>query len=165
MPHFEDRAAAVRPGEELNLKALDAYLRAHFPDERGPLDVKQFPSGHSNLTYSVHLGDRELVRAVLHDLATSPLPDPEKALLGYVDKLNLNPSQVRQDDIDARSPVVEIDYDGAETPGRLHVLALGVSQYTRNALRFADRDAVQLAEYLHPLLERKRNGSNGLPPD
>ncbi len=47
------------------------------------------------------LGDRALVRAVLHDLATSPLPDAEKALLGYVDKLNLNPSQVGQDDIDA----------------------------------------------------------------
>ena len=61
MPDFEDRATAVRAGEELNLKALDAYLRAHFPEERGPLDVKQFPSGHSNLTYSVHLGDRELV--------------------------------------------------------------------------------------------------------
>jgi aminoglycoside phosphotransferase (APT) family kinase protein len=61
LPHFEDRATAVRPGEELNLEALDAYLRTHFPDERGPLDVKQFPSGHSNLTYSVHLGDRELV--------------------------------------------------------------------------------------------------------
>ncbi len=61
MPDFEDRATAVRAGEELNLEALDAYLRAHFPDERGPLDVKQFPSGHSNLTYSVSLGDREFV--------------------------------------------------------------------------------------------------------
>ena len=61
MPDFEDRASAVRAGEELNLEALDACLRAHFPDERGPLDVKQFPSGHSNLTYSVHLGNREFV--------------------------------------------------------------------------------------------------------
>jgi aminoglycoside phosphotransferase (APT) family kinase protein len=61
LPDFEDRATAVRAGEELNLEALDAYLRAHFPDERGPLDVKQFPSGHSNLTYSVSLGNRELV--------------------------------------------------------------------------------------------------------
>jgi aminoglycoside phosphotransferase (APT) family kinase protein len=61
LPDFEDRATAVRAGEELNLEALDAYLRAYFPDERGLLDVKQFPSGHSNLTYSVHLGNRELV--------------------------------------------------------------------------------------------------------
>ena len=61
MPDFEDRATAVRAGEELNLEALDAYLRTHFPDGRGPLDVKQFPSGHSNLTYSLSLGNRELV--------------------------------------------------------------------------------------------------------
>ena len=61
MPDFEDRATTVRAGEELNLEALDAYLRPHFPGEPEPLDVKQFPSGHSNLTYSVHLGNRELV--------------------------------------------------------------------------------------------------------
>jgi aminoglycoside phosphotransferase (APT) family kinase protein len=61
LPDFEDRATAVRAGEELNLEALGAYLRAHFPDERGPLDVKQFPSGHSNLTYSIQFGSREFV--------------------------------------------------------------------------------------------------------
>jgi aminoglycoside phosphotransferase (APT) family kinase protein len=58
---LEDRATAVRAGEELNLEALDGYLRPHFPGGHEPLDVKQFPSGHSNLTYSVHLGNRELV--------------------------------------------------------------------------------------------------------
>jgi uncharacterized peroxidase-related enzyme len=47
------------------------------------------------------LGDRELVRAVLHDFRTSPLPDAEKALFTYVDKLNCNPSQIRQADVDA----------------------------------------------------------------
>jgi uncharacterized peroxidase-related enzyme len=47
------------------------------------------------------LGDRELVRAVLADLPSSPLADAEKALLAYVDKLNLNPSQIRQSDVDA----------------------------------------------------------------
>jgi aminoglycoside phosphotransferase (APT) family kinase protein len=61
LPDFEDRAAAVRAGEELNLEALESYLQAHLPNERGPLDVKQFPSGHSNLTYSVLLGSREFV--------------------------------------------------------------------------------------------------------
>jgi aminoglycoside phosphotransferase (APT) family kinase protein len=61
LPDFEDRATAVRAGEELNLEALDAYLRAHFSDERGPLDVKQFPSGHSNLTYSIRFGSHEFV--------------------------------------------------------------------------------------------------------
>jgi aminoglycoside phosphotransferase (APT) family kinase protein len=61
LPDFQDRATAVRAGEELNAAALESYLRAHFPEERGPLEIKQFPSGHSNLTYSVHLGRREFV--------------------------------------------------------------------------------------------------------
>ena len=34
---------------------------AHFPEQSGPLEVKQFPSGHSNLTYSVRYGNREFV--------------------------------------------------------------------------------------------------------
>jgi len=61
VPDFEDRATAVRAGEELNLEALGSYLQAHFPGEAARLEVKQFPSGHSNLTYSAQLGGRELV--------------------------------------------------------------------------------------------------------
>jgi aminoglycoside phosphotransferase (APT) family kinase protein len=51
----------VRPGEELDLSRLEPFLRGHFPAEIGPLTVKQFPSGHSNLTYLVTLGAREMV--------------------------------------------------------------------------------------------------------
>lgn len=58
---FQDRAADVRPGEELNLAKLEPFLRSHFPDAAGPLTVRQFPSGHSNLTYFVSLGGREMV--------------------------------------------------------------------------------------------------------
>jgi len=58
---FQDRAAEVRPGEELDFARLESYLRSHFPESNGPLTVKQFPSGHSNLTYSVSLGSREMV--------------------------------------------------------------------------------------------------------
>jgi aminoglycoside phosphotransferase (APT) family kinase protein len=36
-------------------------LRDHFPDATGGLSVAQFPSGHSNLTYLVCLGDRQMV--------------------------------------------------------------------------------------------------------
>jgi aminoglycoside phosphotransferase (APT) family kinase protein len=56
-----DHPAPIRPGEELNLATLEPYLRLHFPNESGSLRVLQFPSGHSNLTYSLHLGQRELV--------------------------------------------------------------------------------------------------------
>lgn len=58
---FRDQSREIREGEELNLSQLEAYLRSHFPDADGPLVVKQFPAGHSNLTYSVNLGDREMV--------------------------------------------------------------------------------------------------------
>lgn len=57
-----DPAVAVRQGEELNLTALGAYLRVHIPDlEQVELEVLQFPSGHSNLTYLLRIGRRELV--------------------------------------------------------------------------------------------------------
>jgi aminoglycoside phosphotransferase (APT) family kinase protein len=56
-----DRPADVRPGEELDIAALEAYLRAHLPDAAGPVEVRQFPRGFSNLTYLVCAGDRELV--------------------------------------------------------------------------------------------------------
>jgi aminoglycoside phosphotransferase (APT) family kinase protein len=58
---FCDQTSAVRPGEELDLAKLEPFLRSHFPAEAGTLVVRQFPSGHSNLTYSLHLGAREFV--------------------------------------------------------------------------------------------------------
>ncbi|HXF64262.1 MAG TPA: phosphotransferase family protein [Caldilineaceae bacterium] len=56
-----DRPGAVRPGEELPLAALAAYLTAHLPHLAGPLTVAQFPQGYSNLTYLLRMGDREMV--------------------------------------------------------------------------------------------------------
>jgi len=58
---FQDRPAAVRPGEELDPGHLEPFLRKHFPDFPGALRVAQFPGGHSNLTYLLNLGNRELV--------------------------------------------------------------------------------------------------------
>jgi aminoglycoside phosphotransferase (APT) family kinase protein len=76
-----DRPGPVRPGEELPLAPLAAWLRDHLPGpgpEAGPeaptaaaapaaslaspsLLVEQFPGGHSNLTYLLRFGGRELV--------------------------------------------------------------------------------------------------------
>jgi aminoglycoside phosphotransferase (APT) family kinase protein len=61
MAGLEDQTTAVRSGEELDLTKLEPFLRAHFPNESGALVVRQYPSGHSNLTYSVQLGLREMV--------------------------------------------------------------------------------------------------------
>lgn len=61
MAGFENQTTAIRPGEELDLANLEPFLRSHFPKESGNLVVRQYPSGHSNLTYSVQLGSREMV--------------------------------------------------------------------------------------------------------
>lgn len=47
------------------------------------------------------LGDRELVRAVLEDYRSSPLPEAEKALLAFVEKVNHDSNRIRQTDVDA----------------------------------------------------------------
>ncbi len=56
-----DRAAAVRPGEELDPERLAGYLRDALPGLEGEPRVRQFPAGFSNLTYLVSFGDTELV--------------------------------------------------------------------------------------------------------
>ena len=56
-----DSARAVRAGEELDEARLRAYLTEVLPLAGGDLEVEQFPRGHSNLTYLLRVGDRELV--------------------------------------------------------------------------------------------------------
>jgi aminoglycoside phosphotransferase (APT) family kinase protein len=56
-----DSPKAVREGESLDLPRLETYLKDAIPGLDGPLEVAQFPSGFSNLTYLLSVGDRELV--------------------------------------------------------------------------------------------------------
>jgi aminoglycoside phosphotransferase (APT) family kinase protein len=56
-----DTPTRVRAGEELDLSKLEPFLRARFPGEGDGIALQQFPSGHSNLTYAVVLGEREMV--------------------------------------------------------------------------------------------------------
>jgi aminoglycoside phosphotransferase (APT) family kinase protein len=56
-----DSPAPIREGEVFDPAPLDACLREHIPGLDGELRVSQFPSGHSNLTYLLQFGDRELV--------------------------------------------------------------------------------------------------------
>src|SRR5258707_2983072 len=52
-----DDTIAVRAGEELDSTKIEAYLRAHLSGlGAGRLEVRQFPSGASNLTYLLRLG-------------------------------------------------------------------------------------------------------------
>ncbi len=61
MTDLLDHPAPIRPGEELDLVRLKPYLQRQFPGDEGELLVRQFLSGHSNLTYSLRFGARELV--------------------------------------------------------------------------------------------------------
>jgi aminoglycoside phosphotransferase (APT) family kinase protein len=56
-----DEAGPMRPGEQPDLERLTTFLSVHLGSAETPLVVEQFPHGHSNLTYLIRLGDRELV--------------------------------------------------------------------------------------------------------
>ena len=58
---WHDKPTAVRPGETLDPEKLAPFLKEKLPHLDGLLTVKQFPSGFSNLTYLIRVGDRELV--------------------------------------------------------------------------------------------------------
>ncbi len=58
-----DQPVPLRPGEELNEPVLRAYLSGQL-DQIGAdttLSVRQFPGGHSNLTYLIEQGDTEFI--------------------------------------------------------------------------------------------------------
>jgi aminoglycoside phosphotransferase (APT) family kinase protein len=62
MADLIDKPATIRTGEELNVEKLKPYLREVFPTVgTSQLQIQQYPSGHSNLTYAIRLADRELV--------------------------------------------------------------------------------------------------------
>ncbi len=56
-----DKPTTVRQGEELDLKAVERFLKDNIAGLSGALVVEQFPSGFSNLTYLIRVGDKELV--------------------------------------------------------------------------------------------------------
>lgn len=56
-----DHPVAVRSGEELDEQRLHSYLEDILGHPVAPLELLQFPAGHSNLTYLVRSGDEEWV--------------------------------------------------------------------------------------------------------
>jgi aminoglycoside phosphotransferase (APT) family kinase protein len=62
----------VREGESFDLEAAERYLRAHVETvPESELEVRQFPSGASNLTYLLRVGDWE---GVLRRPPLGPVP-------------------------------------------------------------------------------------------
>jgi aminoglycoside phosphotransferase (APT) family kinase protein len=56
-----DKPIPVRQGEDLDLKPVETFLKDTIPGLEGDLVVEQFPSGFSNLTYLIRVGNKELV--------------------------------------------------------------------------------------------------------
>ncbi|HQU86182.1 MAG TPA: phosphotransferase family protein, partial [Pyrinomonadaceae bacterium] len=51
----------IRQGEELNAENLQAFLREKLNLQTDEIKISQFPSGNSNLTYCVKIGENEYV--------------------------------------------------------------------------------------------------------
>lgn len=58
---LSDGVSDIRQGEELPEKKLLAFIQEKIPDIQDPVVIQQFPHGHSNLTYLISAGDRQMV--------------------------------------------------------------------------------------------------------
>jgi len=58
---FLDKAGRVRKGEELDLAAVDAFLKAADQGLEGTPEISQFSGGASNLTYLLRYPGRDLI--------------------------------------------------------------------------------------------------------
>ena len=57
---MDSETIEVREGEGFDLEALERYMRGRIEDlPEGELEVRQFPSGASNLTYLLKVADWE----------------------------------------------------------------------------------------------------------
>ncbi len=56
-----DTPTTVRSGEELDIRTVENFLKDAIPGLTGPMEIKQFPGGYSNLTYWIRFGEREMV--------------------------------------------------------------------------------------------------------
>lgn len=56
-----DQPINTRPGEELDVQKLQAYLRDKVSGFDKKISIKQFPGGYSNLTYFIEAGEHEYV--------------------------------------------------------------------------------------------------------
>ncbi|AUX41260.1 aminoglycoside phosphotransferase [Sorangium cellulosum] len=61
MTRATGRSGPVRPGEELDVAAVDRWLRGVEPSLEGTPEVTQYPGGASNWTYRLRYRNRDLV--------------------------------------------------------------------------------------------------------
>jgi len=58
---YTDKPADVRQGEEIDLSRIAEFTKNTIPGLKGNIRIKQFPSGFSNLTYLLQVGNSEFV--------------------------------------------------------------------------------------------------------
>jgi aminoglycoside phosphotransferase (APT) family kinase protein len=69
---FDADTIAVRSGEAFDQQRMEQYVRSHIPGlGEGTLEVRQFPTGASNLTYLLRIGEWE---GVLRRPPMGPVP-------------------------------------------------------------------------------------------
>src|ERR1700682_6230273 len=69
---MNDDTIEIRSGEQLDWAKVEQHLRAHIPGiDAGTWEVRQFPSGASNLTYLIRIGAWE---GVLRRPPFGPVP-------------------------------------------------------------------------------------------
>jgi len=56
VPPASAELIAPRPGEELDVARVAAFLAGRLPGSEAPLEIAQFGGGHANLTYCLHFG-------------------------------------------------------------------------------------------------------------
>jgi aminoglycoside phosphotransferase (APT) family kinase protein len=58
---FTDQPSDIRSGEELDTAKVEAFIRDAISGLSGKMTIKQFPRGHSNLTYLIRVGAKDMV--------------------------------------------------------------------------------------------------------
>ncbi len=58
---YIDSPSKIRPGEEFDVSRVETFLKDTIPGLSGQLVVRQYPSGYSNLTYLIEVGETRLV--------------------------------------------------------------------------------------------------------
>ncbi|HTG31687.1 MAG TPA: hypothetical protein VLB76_02055 [Thermoanaerobaculia bacterium] len=83
-------------------------------------------------------GDDSVVRAVLADYRTAPIPEKLRAMLGFLEKLTLNPAGIGPDDV---APLRAAGLTDEKIEDAIHVCALfNVINRVADSLGFDEAD-------------------------
>ena len=66
-------------------------------------------------------GDDALVRSVLEDYRTAPIPEKLRTMLAFLDKLTLRPAEVGPEDME---PLLAVGLSGEEIEDAIHVCSM-----------------------------------------